>query len=383
MLMLYKQYQAYLRAVGIVLSLLLLGACVPDIGDSDAALALEDIHSGDNDSRLKQRTLVPDKKTIDYTIEGRQHIADLYVSPEGALAGIVLIPGVVADGKDDHRLVALANTLARLRFAVLIPEVAGLRQFHTRTRDVRVMADAFRYLISQPTLAPAGRAGFAGFSYGVGVILLAALEPDIRERVRFLLGFGGYYDIANIITFFTTGYYHDEHSQKLKYRFPHYYLKWVFTHSNAALVKREQDRKTLLALSETDDESELLSEVDALGPDARALYNLISNEDPQRVADLIARLPAVMRKELEGINPASRNLSQMQAQVILLHGRGDNMIPYTESIALAQALPAGQGKLYLIEGYAHTNIKPKRKDLPQILDAMQELMAQRFVSESE
>lgn len=379
MLMVYRPGQACICLTSVLAILLLLSACMPDIGDSDAALALEDIHSGEYDSRLKQRTPVPEKKTIDYTIEGRQHSADLYLSAEGALAGIVLIPGVVKDGKDDHRLVALATTLARLRFAVLIPEVAGLRQFHTRASDVRVMADGFRYLISQPALSPEGRAGFAGFSYGVGVILLAALEPDIREQVRFLLGFGGYYDIANIITFFTTGYYRDNITHKLKYRYPHYYLKWVFTHSNAALVQRDVDRQTLLAVSESDDDSDLQSELHRLAPDARALYDLISNDDPKRVSDLLGKLPAVMRKELAGINPASRDLSQLKAQVILLHGRGDSMIPYTESIAIARALPAEQVNLYIIEGYAHTNIKPKRKDLPQILAAMQQLLAQRSV----
>lgn len=367
--------------IGIAISVVMaLTACMPDLGDSDAALALEDIVSGESPSRLKQRTSYPLQKTIEYTIEDRQHSADLYLSAEGAQAGIVLIPGVVAEGKDDRRLVALANTLARLRFAVLIPEITGLRRFHTRASDVRVMADAFRYLRSQPTLAPAGRAGFAGFSYGVGVVLLAALEPDIREQVDFILGFGGYYDMRNIITFFTTGYYHDDVTGKLKYRYPHYYLKQVFTHSNADLLRQAKDRKILHALAESEDAGDLESELGELAPDALALYNLIMNENPGRVSELFDKLSPAVRKELDGINPARRDLSQLHAQVILLHGRGDTMIPYTESIAIAQALPAEQRKLFIIEGYAHTNVKPKRQDLPQLLEAMQLLMSQRFKS---
>ena len=376
--MLHRQWFVYFRSGSALVLLALLVACMPDIGDSDAALALEDIVSGDATSRLKDHTPQPIQKNINYSVDGRQHNADVYLSPQGALAGIVLIPGVVADGKDDHRLVALANTLARLRFAVLIPEIAGLRRFHTRASDVRVMADAFHYLISQPALAPGGKAGFAGFSYGVGVVLLAALEPDIREQVHFVLGFGGYHDIRNIITFFTTGYYHDDVTAKLKYRYPHYYLKQVFTHSNADLLLQPKDRKILHDLAESEDDSELESELAELAPDARALYNLISNENPERVSELFDKLSANVRQELDGINPARRDLSQLRAQVILLHGRGDSVIPYTESIAIARALSPEQVKLFIIEGYAHTNVKPKRQDLPQILEAMQLLMAQRF-----
>ena len=114
-----------------------------------------------------------------------------------------------------------------------------------------------------------------------------------------------------------------------------------------------------------------------LAPDARALYELVANEDPHRVAALIDKLSPRIKNELHGVNPAKRDLSQIKAQVILLHGRGDTMIPYTESIAIARALPAEQVTLFLIEGYAHTDVKPKRQDLPQILGAMELLLAQR------
>ena len=96
-------------------------------------------------------------------------------------------------------------------------------------------------------------------------------------------------------------------------------------------------------------------------------------------ATLIDKLSPRIKNELQGINPSSRDLSQIKAQVILLHGRGDTMIPYTESIAIAQALPKEQVTLFLIEGYAHTNVKPKRQDLPQLLGAMDLLIQQRVV----
>jgi len=63
--------------------------------------------------------------------------------------------------------------------------------------------------------------------------------------------------------------------------------------------------------------------------------------------------------------------------VILLHGRSDNIIPYTESVALARALPPAQVELFLIEGFAHVDVQLKRKDIPRLLGVMQRLLEQR------
>jgi len=106
----------------------ILAACTPHVpGDSDAALALEDIAAGFGGSRLKDQTPRPEPRTIDFNVEGRAYQGDLYLSSQATRAGIVLVPGVVPRGKDDGRIVALAQTLARLQFAVLVPDLQGPR----------------------------------------------------------------------------------------------------------------------------------------------------------------------------------------------------------------------------------------------------------------
>jgi len=363
----------------IVLSVSLTTACTPPLGDSEADLALEDFVAGSG-SRLKQITSTPVRQTLRYQIEGRYYTGDLYLSDKPPRAGIVLVPGVVPDGKDDARLVALANTLARLRFAVLTPDLVGPRNLKVRSNDVREVADAFAYLVSRPELAPGGRAGIAGFSYGAGPVLLAGLEPDIREQVRFILTLGGYYNLESIVTYFTTGYYRDETTGKWRHLSPRPYALRVFGLSNTDLLVRDEDRQRLrAALWETDeeDDTEGLTPLSGLAADAEALQNLLINEDPARVPALMERLSASMRAELEGINPAGHDLSGLRAQVIMLHGRGDNIIPYTESIALARALPTGQVSLFLIEGFAHVDVKLTRDDIPRLRRVMELLLDQR------
>jgi pimeloyl-ACP methyl ester carboxylesterase len=369
------------RVLPLLALLMYLAACVQyQLGDSEAALALEDIVAGSGSSRLKARTPSPSRSTIEYSVDQRSYRGDLYVSPEGVKAGIVLVPGVVAAGKDDARLVALAYTLARLQFAVLVPDLRSLRKYRVRKRNVREVADAFRYLISRPGLAPQGRAGIAGFSYGAGPVLLAALQPDVRDQVRFIVTLGGYYDLRSIVTYFTTGYYRDEISGKWLYQEPHPYIKWVFTLSNTDLLESGADRALLRDLGRSvidNTEFDRQLRVDKLKPDARALYALLTNEDPLFVPALIDGLSPRILDELYGIDPASQDLSQLHAQAILIHGRSDTMIPYTESVALARNLPEEQVRLYLVEGVAHVDVQPKRKDIPHLMAAMQALLAHR------
>ena len=148
-----------MRQVGVTalsLIMLALSACALPLGDTEPALALQDIAAGFGTSRLKQQTPAPRRQAISYEINARRYMADLYLSSSAPRAGIVLVPGVVPAGKDDRRLVALATTLARLHFAVLVPDIEGLRRYQVRSTDVQAVADAFRYLSSRPALVPQG-----------------------------------------------------------------------------------------------------------------------------------------------------------------------------------------------------------------------------------
>ena len=372
--------------VRLALCLALSGCTAPDFGDSEAGLALEDLASGLATSRLAAQVPRPLRESISFMTGGGERAADLYRPPQGARAGIVLVPGVAARGRRDARVVAVANTLARLDFAVLVPDMHGVRQYRMRSSDVREVADSFAWLASRPALAPPGHLGIAGFSYGAGPVLLAALQPDIRDRVRFVLAVGGYYSLENVVTYLTTGYYRVDQPAATAVSdagrlSPHPYSEAAFIRSNLELLERSVDRGFFrdYAAYITGDRFDDDEPVPAyLAPDAQAFYDLLTNHLPAQVPVLLDRLPPRMRAELEGINPETHDLSQLRANVMLLHGRGDNLIPYTESIALAGALPASQVQLFLIDGLAHVDFRPKAHDVPQLLGAMEALLAERM-----
>jgi pimeloyl-ACP methyl ester carboxylesterase len=365
---------------------LLLQGCTPRLGDSEAALALEDLASGALPSRLSMQTPAPQRETFRYPTSHGERTADLYRSPDGSLAGIVLVPGAAAHGFRDSRVVAVARTLARLRFAVLVPDMPGVRRYRVRETDAHEVAEAFDWLLTRPGLVPEGRAGIAGFSYGVGPVLIAAMQPGIYERVRFVMSVGGYFNLHNVIAYFTTGYADTAAARAIDetrtggLRPPHPYSQAVFIRSNLDLLERPVDRGFMSSYANYLVDISAEAEEPApgtLAPDARAFYRLLTNHDPSAVPHLIEDLSGNVRRLIEGLNPAAHDLSRLRARLILLHGRSDNLIPYTESVALAQALPEGQARLFLIDGLAHVDLKPEAHDVPQLIAAMQALLAER------
>ena len=342
----------------------------------DAALVLQDFAAVDGTSKLKQTTAAPRRQSVSYTVAGRTHRADLYLpgSLEGCTlsdplanpqtmvehnkhcprAAIVAVPGAVPQSKDDPRFVAFATTLARARFAVLAPDLDGFRQLRIRPSNIRELADAFAYIASRPELAPDGRVGMFAFSYSVGPAILAALEVDIREKVRFVVGLGGYHDLPRAMRFFTTGQF--EHAGKWHHLTPDDTGKMVLLYSSLDYLAEEHadaahDRgifDQMVALRSQDPKADLTALAAQLSTDARTVYALAVNSDPARFPELLTRLPAAMQADIKHLDLARHNLKLLKARLILVHGKNDNLIPYPESLALAAAAPENQSRVTLI-----------------------------------
>lgn len=366
-----------LNALSLVAGLMILGGCAP-LSYGESTWILEDLATGNGPSRFKLLTLDPQRRAITYEYNGRHYRGDLYLPGNAAGAAIVLVPGVVEQGGDDPRLVAFATTLARSRFLVLVPDIASLRQLKVRAEDAREVADAFSHLRSRAELPRDRPAGIGAFSYAVGPAVLAALAPQIREQVDFILGIGGYHDLEEVITFITTGYYRQW--GRAYYRQPSRYGKWIFVLSNLERLPDKAERQTLRTLAKRKLQDPATSIDDLrpqLGEDGLALLALLENRDPQRVPALIAGLPTEIRAEIEALDLAGKDLSRLQARLLLLHGTDDPIIPHPQSQALAASAPPGHARLFLIDGLAHVDVRPRKLDRRALRQAIEALLAIR------
>lgn len=345
-----------------VLAALLLAGCAP-ARHYEAALVLQDLAAADRASRLKRITPAPLRETVNYAVDGRQRRADLYLpgplngcetpgaqfSPNCPRAALVAVPGAVPRGNDDPRFTAFAATMARAGFAVLAPEMPGFRKLRVRPQDTREIADAFRYARSRPELAPEGRAGLFAFSYAVGPAVLAALEPDSRDDVRFIAALGGYHSLPDSMRFFTTGWY--EHDGAWHYLAPDDTGRMVLAFSSLDYLDAPGDETIFERMVDArlkDPAADLAPLAEKLSAPGQAVYALAVNPDRERFAKLFDRLPQAMREDIARLDLASRDLKQLKTRLWLVHGKNDNLIPWTESLALAAAAPAGQARVFLI-----------------------------------
>ncbi len=360
--------------------LVLTGGCARGI---EAIRVLQDIAAGTGPSVLKNDTPAPRRDAIAYRIDDRDYLADLYLpgGDEPAKAALVLVPGVAPAGRDDPRLVAFASTLARARFAVLVPDMPNLKAQRITRADISHIGDAVRYLADRPMPAGPRPLGIAAISYAVGPALMAALEARPPGRVNFVLGIGGYHDSRQVITFFTTGYFRERDDAPWRHATPNVFGKWVFVLSNAHRIEDSHDRALLRAMARRKlarRGAPIADLAGALGPEGKAVHALVVNQSPERVPALVALLPAKVRREIEALDPSRRDLRALETRLILVHGRDDSIVPYTESARLAAAVPKGKARLYLVDNLMHADIKaPGLWDAITLWRAVLDLLRER------
>jgi pimeloyl-ACP methyl ester carboxylesterase len=339
-------------AVGLGIALSGCDVLFPD----EAVNVLKDIVAGDGPSALKEETPAPVRALVRYEVDGRVWYADLYDPRQPVGAPLVLVPGAAQAGKDDPRLQALARSLARARFLVLVPDLPGPRALKISAADADGIADAVTYLAGRATTPSGRQVGVAAISYGIGPAVLAALRPGVNDKVRFVLGLGGYYDTRAMITYITTGAYRDPTGSGWLHAEPLDYAKWVFVLSNVDRLRSASDRAALSEMARRrlrDPHAPIQDLARGLGPEGRPLLTLLLNDDPARVDELIAQLPEAVRADIAALSLKGRDLSPLAGKLILIHGEADRMIPYTESIALAAA--AGGAELFIPEGFSHVD----------------------------
>ncbi len=340
----------------------------------EAAALLSDIAAGEGPSQLKRDTPAPERRPIAYS----GGFGDLYVSPDGAAAALVLVPGLARSGKDDPRLVAFANSLARVRFAVLVPDVESLRELKVRPGDIDVVADAALWLSNQAHLTGGQPVGVVAISYAAGPALLAATTARARDRVGFVVTVGGYHDITKVVRFFTTGAYRLD--GRWRHADPNAYGKWVFVKSNAERLEDPHDRGRLVEIAEAkldDPSADIAAMASNLGGEGRSVLALADNTDRDRVSTLVAQLPRAIREDMASLDPAAAALEAASARLILIHGRDDTIIPYSESVDLARRLGRDRASLYLVDGLWHVDTDFSLHDRWVLWDAAIELLERR------
>jgi acetyl esterase/lipase len=324
-------------------------------------LLLLELPTPQTDGPIARRLPDPQIERVTFEAADRAMIADVYRPAPGSRRsrrpGIVLNHGVAAGGMRDLRLTNFADALARAGYVALVPEFINLKEFRVRPSDVGEMVDSYEYLERLPDVNP-DRVGFFGFSYAGGLAMLAANDPRISERVGFCFLLGTYYDLRSIVTYATTGYYLED--EEWVYMKPRHTGKWAVLRNSLRLVEDDTDRRLLRFIANSkleDDTCDVSASADSLGGEGALLYELMMNGDPDAAAGIIDRLSPRILSYFDELSMPG-NIENVTARLIIVHGRDDNLMPYTESILLAEnAPPNAIAELRILESIQHVDLE--------------------------
>ena len=332
-------------------------------------LVVSELLNFENQGWLEKWSAVPKMKEISYLGPKGTVKADLFLPQEdGKHAGILLNHGVIDTGKDDPRLRRFAEILCRSGFVVFIPDFTGMRSFRIAPSDIDEVQAAFEYFISLEDYILPHSSGLFGFSYGAGPMILAVCRPAMRNKARFIMAFGAYYDLKNVLSFMATGKFEfggEHYSRK-----PQEYGKWVFLANNLDLVDSPEDRSILqniLRVKLRDEKASIEQFLPLLGKEGKSVLALLFHADPSQTADLIQKLSPGVQAYIATLS-VGPVINKLHTDLILAHGRDDDMIPFTETLRLARAVPDPR-RVYvqILASYSHVNPEEKAWTIKNVI----------------
>ena len=283
---------------------------------------------------------------------------------------VVLVHGMATMGKADHRLIAFAESLARLGFAALVPDLPGMRRFRPEEADIARIAKAFSWM-TRGGAGSFGRCSILAFSFAAGPALRAAASPAVGGKVAAFIGVGAYYDLKNVLKHLTTS--GGQNRPAFPGGLPIRHGKWLFLRYNTKLLGLDDYRKSIDAIvlrKRQDEAAEVGDLLAGLPGGARAIIALMENKSPERFEALFARQGAAERERLRewGMRDV---VPGVRGKKFFLHGREDPFIPASESILLANHARETSGEavsVFVFGGFRHVGIEADLFSFAQILE---------------
>ena len=308
----------------------------------------------------------------------------------------LLVSGLHPSGIDEPRLDRLARQLAADDLRIVTPDIPELSRFEITPAITDEIEQSAGWLASQADLTRDGRVGMMGISFSGGLSIVAAGRPSLRDHVAYIMSFGGHDDLPRVLKYLCTGQEPLPRQQltgaQVFTRPPHDYGVAVILLGVAERVVPPKQVEPLRAavrrylwasaLDGGVDRSKAPAEFDAvqaltktLPEPSATLLREVMNRD---VVHLGARLLPYVG--LYGGAPALSvsKSPKPSAQVFLLHGTEDNVIPSVESEYLASDLRGHAPVRLLLSGlisHAEADRPPHASDVASLASFWGDLLS--------
>lgn len=273
----------------------------------------------------------------------------------GPLPAWVLLHGATVGGRAHPQLVRFARSLAHTGAAVIVPEVPEWSALSLAPAlALPTLRAAIPALRAQAGVG-AAPVGVVGFSFGGPHVVAAAGDPSVAGEVARAVSFGGYCDLERTLRFLFTGE-HEWEGRSFAVE-PDPYGRWIVGANYLTRTPGYEDAgdvaEALLALARDAGErgTSSLDPVydglkrelaERLPPERRPLLEAFAppaGRPPDRAAAgaLLERMIPAIRRVDPTMDPAGR-LAAVQVPVRLVHGTEDVLIPWSETLRMAERM---------------------------------------------
>jgi acetyl esterase/lipase len=269
---------------------------------------------------------------------GKTTVALIRPAGSGPWPAYVFVNGAHPERRREPVVQRLTEGLARAGFLVVVPEPPGLDDGAITPTTLEGVMEVMRAATQHPDVT-SGRIAVLGASTGASLALLAAADPELRDRISVVVAVTPFADLEKIVCLATTRTY-DQDGSLVSFVVTDL-LRDGVARSMLAAVGDARDRRRLLELPMPPGGANLEAWrncLPELTPDSQALVQLLLNDDPTRFGDLYRALPRDVRATIKRLSPVSA-AAHVVGPVELVVPPKDEYFPHGEVLALSGSLP--------------------------------------------
>jgi len=313
----------------------------------------------------------PVTKAAPHTVPTRQgDVPAQFYRPSKNARGrtLLLIPGIHSMGINEPRLAALAQDLAAGGYLVMTLALPDLMAYSITIQSPDVIEDAVAWMANQKALAEDGKVGIVGISFAGGLSTSAAGRPSIKDKVAFVLSFGGHGDMPRVMKYLATG--EELPAPGAVTHPPHDYGVAVILYRLAefGVVPPEQvqglrdgvrtfllaSQLTLVSMDEANATFAKAREMaKALPEPSRTYMNYVNDRAVDKLGPVLVPFLQQLGSDDPGLSP--QRATPPTAPVFLLHGDEDTVIPPAESVILGESLRSKGGNVRVLLSHIITH----------------------------
>lgn len=252
---------------------------------------------------------------------------------------IILFSGASPYAEEHPKMIMLGIVLAKLGYKVYIPRIPPLKNLDISIINVQWIIHFYLWMLDEEKYN-SSQISIVGLSYGGALMLKALLNSAFKQNPpNSILTYGTYFDAESTIKFLLSAeisingklYYIPPNEWGLVVIFQNYlknlHLDWDTAGVQEAVVLHIQEKFT-----------ERDYQIGKLPYDQKKIIrSVISGKTIPEVKNICHAMILNEKSTFNSLSPKywSESINQ---KIFILHGSNDSMVPYTESIQLAEKL---------------------------------------------